>query len=128
MTKIEIKIECKGQAVGTLGWLNSKLEESELVIKNTKSGTPGMFLKLKLDNADVKNQFEYLFICKKVLNLFDTEGYQNTSDLIIYVFPEEDGQFYFGLFNNPLTPACTKKVKELIASAVDQYREWWNNN
>ena len=45
MKSIEIKVECKGSAVGTLGWLNSILESSELVIKNNKIGLPAIFLK-----------------------------------------------------------------------------------
>jgi hypothetical protein len=39
----EIKVQCKGDAVGTLGWLNSLLADGELVVKPSKDGTPGLF-------------------------------------------------------------------------------------
>lgn len=42
---VEVKIECKGDAAGTLGWFSAMMERSEFVIKNGKNGSPAMFLK-----------------------------------------------------------------------------------
>ena len=69
-TSIEIKVECKGDAVGTLGWLNSMLEKSEMVIKNSKNGLPEIFLKTEKPDGT----FEYRFLCRKAT--YDAEyGY-----------------------------------------------------
>ncbi len=42
---VEVKIECKGDAAGPLGWFSVMMERSEFVIKNGKNGSPAMFLK-----------------------------------------------------------------------------------
>ena len=88
--QIEIKIECKGKAVGTLGWFNSMMQDAELVVKETKDGTPGMFLKAKNKGGE---GWAYSFICKKFLNNTDTEGYNTTNDYIKYIYAEQDNQF-----------------------------------
>lgn len=122
---IEIKVECKGVAVGTLGWFNSIIKDSELVIKNCKDGTPGMFLKAPTVKGD---DMAYTFICKKAKGWEDAQYYDyNENTGIKRVYPVENDMAY-GFSGYPLTPACEKKVKELIDLACEQFLEWWENN
>lgn len=117
---IEIKVECKGAAVGTLGWFNSIIKDSEFVIKNCKDGTPAIFLKTKRED----DKFDYRFLCKKYNQSEDPTGYNITNDGYACEIPEGD-TYISGLFNIPLTPACKKAVKELIIKAKDVFAEWW---
>lgn len=119
---IEIKIECKGNAVGTLGWFNSIIEKSELTIKNCKDGTPAIFLKTPIEEG----KFKHKFICGVWDGLSDP-AYYNQQDSFIWIFPKGDG-FVHGFFDNALTPACKLKVEEFIDLAVEKFKEWWNNN
>jgi hypothetical protein len=121
---IEIKIECKGHAVGTLGWFNSIISGTELVIKETKSGIPGMFY--RTETEDGKKTLS--FICKKWNdNCGDPSNYAITDDNIVHVYPVSNGYVY-GMFDEPLTEACECKVKEFIDLAVQKYREWWESD
>lgn len=124
---IEIKIECKGKVVGTLGWFNSIMNESEFVIKETKTGLPGMFLKLK--NADKKDGFDYKFICKPWnSNQEDPSCYrENGRYLWVYVVSDEFSYTY-GFTDYPLTPACENKVDEMIEQALEKFIEWWEGD
>lgn len=115
---LEIKIECKGSAVGTLGWFNSVLNESELVVKNSASnGAPAMFLKDK--------NGKHRFICK-CFDGKDTYQYKLRGNYMS-CYPVEDEQLY-GLFDVPLTPACEKRVNEFIDSAVEKFADWWESD
>jgi hypothetical protein len=119
---IEIKIECKGDAVGTLGWFNSIIEKSELVIKNSKKGSPAMFLKTPQKNGEMGHEF----ICEKWNVSESPDGYKLVNDFICIV-PE--GDYYMqGFSDYPLTPACKIKVQEFLDSALEKYQEWWNND
>jgi hypothetical protein len=127
---IEIKIECKGQAVGTLGWFNSIIKDSELVIKNNKIGLPSMFLKMNLSKTGDIVPHDFKFICRAFSRseAEDTRGYR-TKDNYMFVYSIDDPYHEkFGLFDVPLTPACREKVVEFIESAVEKYSEWWEND
>jgi hypothetical protein len=123
-TTIEIKIECKGEAVGTLGWFNSIMQKSELVIKNTKKGTPAMFLKTPTKDGT----FAYQFICEKAVTTEDNSGYIETNDGFVKIYAEQTNGYLDCFSNYPLTPACKIKVKEMIDLALEKFTEWWEND
>ena len=123
-TTIEIKIECKGQAIGTLGWFNSMMQDASFVIKEGKSGAPCMFLKAKNKGGD---GWAYSFIAKKWDEREDPYGYLLSDDGFLSEISEGD-PFASGFSNYPLTPACKIKVEEMIQKGTDAFREWWNND
>jgi hypothetical protein len=123
-TTIEISIECKGQAVGTLGWFNSMMSDASFVIKESKDGRPAMFLKAK---NSAGTGWAYSFLCKKATGYDEPYNYNLTSDGFACEIPESDGNVS-GFSDYPLTPACRKAVKEMINKATDAFREWWNEN
>ena len=73
---VEVKIECKGDAAGTLGWFSAMMARSEFVIKNGKTGSPAIFLKTTDDGGKEK----YAFLCKKYDQREDPYGYRITDD------------------------------------------------
>lgn len=121
---IEIKIECKGQSVGTLGWFNSLMQDASFVIKESRDGRPAMFLKAKNKGGD---GWAYSFLCKKKAAKDEFFGYNLTSDGFLCEIPESDCAFS-GFSDYPLTPACRSKVCEMIEKATDAFREWWSEN
>lgn len=121
---IEIKIECKGDAVGTLGWFNSLMKDASFVIKESKNGQPAMFLKAR-NKGD--NGWAYSFLCKKAIANEDPTAYNETNDGYWCEIPEGDG-YISGFSDYPLTPACRKAVKEMIEKAKDEFSDWWENN
>lgn len=123
-TTIEIKIECKGQAIGTLGWFNSMMRDASFVIKEGKTGLPCMFLKTK---NKAGNGWDYSFIAKKWDGKENPEGYNLSGDGFISEIPEGDG-YYYGFSDYPLTPACREKVSEMIQKGTDIFREWWESD
>lgn len=120
---IEIKVECKGSAAGTLGWFNSILEKSEFVIKNNKAGAPAIFLKTTEDDGRAK----YSFLCKKWNQREDPYGYRTTDDGYLCEIPESNFDCH-GFSDYPLTPACKKAVEDMISKAKDVFAEWWEND
>ena len=120
---IEIKIEDKGHAVGTLGWFKKLMENSELVIKENVDGIPSMYLK----TTDDKGETKYRFLCRKWDEFSNPTGYRLTGDNYLCEIPQSRGQVS-GLFNVPLTPACKKAVEELIQSAKEAFADWWEND
>jgi len=121
---IEIKIECKGNAVGTLGWFNSIMQGSEFIIKNCKSGEPGLFLKHKNKDSETMS---YSFICKKWNQNQDPEAYRIRSNDYLIIYPL-NSQYLHGFSDYPLTQACELKVEEMIQIALDKFAEWWEND
>ncbi|MFW6219983.1 MAG: hypothetical protein ACOC33_04010 [bacterium] len=122
---IEIKIECKGKAAGTLGWLNSILSNGELVIKENKNGVPAMFLKIPKANGDGYN---YDFICRKRQpSDEDCWQYDQWDDDILAIFPEEAPEHY-GFSGYKLTPAANRKFYEFMKLAIQKFDEWWDND
>lgn len=130
----EIKVQCKGNAVGTLAWLDSFLANGELVIKNTKSGTAGMFFhtKLKDDGTPNADNEGNTFICKAVSNTYQYEGHRSVyvNDKTSIIFPHVISDPYGrdeGIFTFPLTPSATVKMEEFISNAVEEFIAWWEN-
>lgn len=119
---IEIKIECKGQAAGTLGWLNSIISSGDLVIKENKDGVPAMFLKV--------GEKGYYFICRKY-QPSDADGnharYDKYPNDILACFPVSN-EYQYGFVDYTLTDAAEQKAKEFINLAVEKFQEWWENN
>lgn len=120
---IEIKIECKGSAVGTIGWFNSIMEKSEFVIKNNKSGVPAIFLRTM--NADGTDK--HRFLCRKA-DSTTYPDYNITDDGYACEIAEGDGYNAYGFVNHPITPACRKAVEDMIDKAKDVFAEWWEND
>lgn len=121
-TNVEIKIECKGEAAGTLGWFNSIMNKSEFVIKNSSNGAPAIFLKTLEDDGKVT----YRFLCKKWDNKTNPVGYKLTSDDYLCEVAE-DSPIGDGLFNFALTPACRQAVVDMIDTAKEIFKEWWES-
>ena len=121
-TQIEIKIEDKGHALGTLGWFKKLMETSELVIRN-ENGLPGIYLK----TTDEKGYIDYRFLCRKWDELNDSYFYKLTFDDYLCVKPQGYDK-ESGLFNMPLTPACYKAVEALINEAKEAFADWWEND
>ena len=121
-TQIEIKIEDKGHALGTLGWFKKLMENSELVIRN-ENGLPGIYLKTTDEKGDVK----YRFLCRKWDELNDSKFYRLSFDDYLCVKPQGYDKEN-GLFNVPLTPACYKAVEALINEAKEAFADWWEND
>lgn len=125
MKAIEIKVENKGFAKGTLGWFNEILSRSELIIRETKTGTPAMWLKTKKLNSE---DFDFEIICKAFLEYSETEGYRMDGN-IAYVYAENRScNFEVGFSDYALTPACKKAVEELINKAVVEFSTWFAEN
>lgn len=117
---VEVKIECKGDAAGTLGWFSAMMERSEFVIKNGKTGSPAIFLKTTDEDGKVK----HAFLCKKYDQRENPYGYRITGDGYMCEIPESINDCT-GFSDYPLTPACREAVKEMIDKAKDIFAEWW---
>jgi hypothetical protein len=120
---IEIKIECKGTEIGTLGWFNSIIKGSELVIKNDKNGAPGMFLK----TSTSEGKHTYKWLCGKWCHNEDATLYNMNHNETLFVYSEYN-DYGVSFSDYSLTPACKLKVEELIDLAVQKFDEWWVND
>ena len=128
----EIKVECKGFAAGTLGWLNEKLNKNELVIKNTKNGEAGMFAREFTGlTEDGKKRYVSTFICK-VDNydpdngwLYECRRISDTNLLSCKLYSDEAS---FGFVDIPLTKAAAEVAEEFLTMACEKFVEWWEND
>ncbi|HPC13770.1 MAG TPA: hypothetical protein PLN36_05325 [Bacteroidales bacterium] len=119
---LNIKIEAAENARGTVRWFMDLLGRSELVIKDTESGTPCIFLK----TLEAENIIRCSILCKNKAE--GDERYCKSADgRYSYVAPTEK-QDTIGLFTFPLTPSCEKEVRELIGKAKDVFADWWEND
>ncbi|MFW6246817.1 MAG: hypothetical protein ACOC22_01430 [bacterium] len=134
MTKLnfEIKVECKGSAAGTLGWLNEKLAATTLVIKNTKNGEAGMFAK-EFTRVNEKGQkmFVNTFICK--VDSFDPDNgwlYESRriSDTDLLSCKLYSDEASFGFVDIPLTKAAEAVLEEFLTKACEKFVEWWESD
>lgn len=127
----EIKVQCKGQAAGTLNWLNSILSDGELVVRNTKNGEPGMFFhaKTKIDGTASQENECNTFICKIMNEVYKCIEYDyrklDNGLYAVHCYAVSDHNQY-GFVDFPLTPAAQLKCEEFLNSAVNEYIEWWN--
>lgn len=126
----EIKVECKGSAVGTLGWLNEKLSKTELVIKNNKAGNPAMFAIQKINGG----KDDATFICR----VAQPEDYTPENGIrylnktisnteLLYVCPV-DNQYCHSFVDCTLTPSAYEKAEEFINHACKSFVEWWEKS
>jgi len=119
---LNVKIEAAENARGTVRWFKDLLSRSELVIKDTESGTPCIFLK----TLEAENIIRCSILCKNKAE--GDERYCKSADgRYSYVAPTEK-QDTIGLFTFPLTPSCEKEVRELIGKAKDVFADWWEND
>ena len=136
MTKLnfEIKVECKGSAAGTLGWLNEKLAATELVMKNTKNGEAGMFARECTGvNSEGKKTYVNTFICKVSgcdPNHTDHWCYEGRriNDTYLYSCKLYSDEASFGFVDIPLTKAAEDVAEEFLTMACEKFVEWWEND
>lgn len=138
-TTLTIKVGNVGTANGTLGWFNSILKDSELVIRKTRDGIPGMFLhkKLKRDGSENKENEGNTFLCCPASGTESDEGF-NLSRIngIEYIYVRETGdlgqKYLFGedfcFTGYPLTPACEVAIGRFLNDAVEKFAEWYEAN
>ena len=134
MTKLnfEIKVECKGSAAGTLGWLNEKLAATELVIKNTKNGEAGMFARECTGvNSEGKKTYVNTFICK--VDSYDPDNdwlydWRRISDTDLLTCKLYSDEATFGFVDIPLTKAAGEVAEEFLTMACEKFVEWWEND
>ena len=121
---LKVSVKNCGNAAGTLGWFNSIINDSEIIIRPTKTGEPGLFLheKHKKDGTERKENEGNIWICGAESPL-GNEGCDNTGIYShIYV---HDNQHCSGFSGYSLTPACEKAIKEFINNCVEKFAEWW---
>ena len=130
---LKISVQTKGHAAGTLGWFQEWLNRSELVIRKTRYGTPGMFLHEKFNSKGEENKENEgnTFICKPDSNDENCMYYDNweiNNIRYVHVIPTSpDWSNDVGLTNYPLTPACHADVEEFILKSVKKFAEWYEN-
>jgi hypothetical protein len=125
----EIKVECKGSAVGTLGWLNEKLAKTELVIKKTSTGVLGMFG--KEENPENPEKPVYNFITKIAPNTYaNCEAYhlETVSKTHLLSTNMYENEYEFGYFNVKLTPAAENVAKEFLEKACAAFVNYWESD
>lgn len=127
----EIKVQCKGSAVGTLGWLNSLLADGELVIKECKDGRPAMFFHELHDqqgNERPENAGNY-FICKVSTYKDEPELYhlRNINGVNLAATYLEADEYRSGFVSYPISKAAEVKLEEFIYNACEEFVNWWNN-
>jgi hypothetical protein len=124
----EITVQCKGNAVGTLGWLNSFLLDGELVVKECKDGSPGLFFHEKhdMEGKETTSNKCNTFICKVATDRFEPEYlYQGYNGVDIKCVNVIRGEMEYGFFGFPLTPSAFEKASEFLNSACSKFAEWW---
>ena len=134
-TTVNVRVQIKGHAAGTSGWLAAILNDSELVIRKTRHGIPGMFLHEKHDaTGDVRKDNEgNIFICRPAMGNQSDEDYEFTKiNEIEYVSTHATsramiygGGFDISFTQYPLTPACKKALEQFLAEAVRKFAVWY---
>jgi hypothetical protein len=136
IANVEVKVQMKGHAMGTLGWFKNLIEDSELVIRKTRDGMPGMFLHEKTNRkGETRKEHEgNTFICHPAKGSEYEDGYRDyiINDIrYICVHPTGDAeqQYFFGediyFTDVPLTPACRTALNEFIENAVETFAAWY---
>ncbi|NLT51946.1 MAG: hypothetical protein GXX85_13635 [Ignavibacteria bacterium] len=130
--ELTINIEVKGRKIGTLGWLESVLADGNFVIKDTKSGVPGMFFHQNhLENGQEAKESEgNIFICRAFTDDEHRQGYEvysfNSINYILIYAQSTD--YIYGFTRYPLTPAANKKLENMLYAALLKYKEWFESN
>ena len=121
----------KGSAAGTLGWFKDLIDDSELVIRKTRTGIPGMFLheKHNYNNEERKENEGNTFLCCPASGTPDDEGYNRIKiNGIKYIYviastPNYADDFSFTSF--PITPKCRESIENFINEAVAKFAAWY---
>lgn len=123
-TTLKVTVKNCGKAAGTLGWFNSILEDSEIIIRPNRENIPGLFLhkKHKKDGTESKENEENTWICGPI-SLLSPE-YCNNSGKISHLYVIDD-EVHNGFTGYALTPACEKEIERFIEYCVDKFSEWW---
>lgn len=136
--EITINIKNCGNAIGTLGWFNELMSDSEFLVRKTRDGIPGMFLheKHKADGTERKPSEGNTFICCPASGSQQEEGYNiskiNSIEYIV-VQPTSDAKSKYiygediGFTDYPITPACKSKIIEMLEYATEKFAEWYEN-
>lgn len=131
ISTIEIKLQIKGHATGTLGWFKAWIEDAELVIRKTRFGIPGLFLHEKHNRKGEENKAHEgnSWLCHVATDSdYDTGCRARTINGIKYVYPYVYAPGWASessLIDYPVTPACEKAVQEFIDKAVEKFAEWY---
>ena len=127
----EIKVQCKGHAVGTLGWVNSIFANGELIIKSCRDGAPGLFFHMLYDKhgkQNDQNQGNY-FICKVAQAKDEPEYEYGTYNEVFLKCVNVVGNAYQqGFLDYPLTPAAYTAVSDFLNSACEHFANWWKQH
>lgn len=131
ISNVAVKVQIKGQAVGTLGWFAEWVKNSELVIRPTRYGVPGMFLHEKQNKKGETNKDHEgnSWICNPfTYSDFDSGSDIRTINNIKYACvkpyaPDWSGEYH--LSDYPLTPACENALHEFIDKAVNEFATWY---
>ena len=133
----ELNVQCKGDAVGTLGWLQSLLSDGELVIKENKDGIPSLFFHEKHDIFGKErppkegNRFIAKVVSSDYFSTANSEQYKSEhlfgDNTLLYVYPQEN-EIRSGFVDCALTPAAYDKLDQFIYEAKEKYKEWWMND
>jgi hypothetical protein len=126
-TNLKITVKNCGKAVGTLGWFNAEIKDSEIIIKPCKTGEPALWLHKnhKKDGTENKENEGNTWICGAQKPLFELNDYgyhERGNYMSIYVI---DNQYQIGFTGYALTPACKTAISEFIDQCVDQFAEWF---
>ena len=131
ISTLEMKLQFKGNAYGTLSWFKELIEDSELVITETRYGIPGLFLHLKHNRNGVANKDHEgnFWLCHVATDSdYDTGCRRRTIDNIKYVYPYAYAPNFgisYSLFDYPLTPACNSAVEEFLSLALRKFHAWY---
>jgi hypothetical protein len=128
---LNVNVQIKGHAVGTLGWFHDWLNRSELVIRNTRDGRPGMFLHEKVDQKGSPRQEHEgnTFICKpESLGMeamyYDSLEINNIRYSCTHIC-ESDLSSAVSFSNFPLTPSCRLAIEKFVEDAVRKFADWY---
>ena len=126
-TTLKISIKDCGKAAGTLGWFKAIMEDSELIIRPTKSGSPGLF-QHELHRADgverTANEGNS-WIC----GLMDDKNgnvYQYLEGKYAKIYARDEYPCV-GFTNFQLTPACEEAINKFIDESMEYFKEWFEN-
>lgn len=133
---MEVKVQMKGHAAGTLGWFKAMIDDAELVIRKTRDGKAGMFLHEKHNRKGEERKAHEgnIFICSPSSKTQEDEGYNFIAiNNIEYIFVQSEGgseqKYLFGedvcFTDYQLTSSCREAVDKFIVDAVHQFANWF---
>lgn len=126
-TTLKVTVKNCGTAAGTLGWFKSIIDDSEIVIRPTRTGEPALWLheNHRKDGTPRTEKEGNTWICgaRARMLTIDDEGYQMKGDYkAINVY---DNEYEAGFTSYALTPACYKAIDEFIDQCVETFAAWF---